>query len=125
MKAAGHSTASATGAGIGRPPIPHEHGAWVILYAPLVLGFGASGVFAPVRWLLLIIAVTGLFLAREAAGLILRGRGKAGTGLWLALYIGQLDEDKVRFRPSVGRHIDSIDHFDRLDVAPFPSEPPA
>ena len=53
-----------------------------------------------------------------------RGDGDQ-IGLWLALYIGQLDEDKVRFRPSVGRHIDRIDHFDRLDVAPFPSEPPA
>jgi hypothetical protein len=78
---------TAPGARIGRPPIPHEHGAWVILYAPLLIGFGAAlhGT-VPIKWLLLTLAVMGAFLAREAAGLLLRGRGKAGTGFWLAIY---------------------------------------
>ena len=32
------------------------------------------------------LAVTGAFLAREAAGLLLRKRGKGGTAFWLAVY---------------------------------------
>jgi hypothetical protein len=62
----------------------------VILYAPLFIGFGAAGVAAPVRWLLLAAAVLGAFLAREAAGLLLRRRGGSGVGFWLAVYLGIL-----------------------------------
>lgn len=72
---------------IGRPPIPHEHGAWVILYSPMILGFAASSAVAPVRWLLLGLAVTGVFLGREAAGLLLRRREKSGTAFWLGVYV--------------------------------------
>src|SRR5690242_7076943 len=71
---------------LDRPPIPHEHGAWVILYAPLVLGFCAAHTVNPVLWLVLTLAVTGLFLAREAAGLLLRRRGKVGSSIWLCAY---------------------------------------
>src|SRR5581483_11988835 len=53
---------------LGRPPIPHEHGAWVILYAPLFIALAATPPFALAPSLLLVLAVTGLFLAREAAG---------------------------------------------------------
>lgn len=77
-----------TGISIGAPPVPHEHGAWVILYAPLVLGFASAGLVTPLRWLLLCLAVTGAFMGREAAGLLLRKRGKAGTGFWLGVYTG-------------------------------------
>lgn len=72
---------------LGRPPIPHEHGAWVILYAPLLIALAATPPFALAPSLLLILAVTGLFLAREAAGLLLRRRGQEGTALWLGVYL--------------------------------------
>jgi hypothetical protein len=72
---------------VGRPPIPHEHGAWVILYAPLVIAFAAARPFALGPALLLVLAVTGLYLARNAAGLLFRWRGKEGTAFWLAVYL--------------------------------------
>lgn len=80
-------SASVHGTGIGRPPVPHEHGAWVILYCSLLLGFGAAAGAAPLRWLLICLAVTGAFLAQEAAGLLVRRRGKPGTGFWLGVYL--------------------------------------
>src|SRR5690349_19282818 len=71
---------------VGRPPLPQEHGAWVMLYVPLLIGFAVAGEWTPLRWLLLTLAVTGAFLARDAAGLLLRRRGKPGTRFWLCLY---------------------------------------
>lgn len=72
---------------VGRPPIPREHGAWVILYAPLVIGFGASGHVALVPAFLLALAVTGAFLSRYAADLVLRKRGDSGIRFWLTVYV--------------------------------------
>jgi hypothetical protein len=69
-----------------RPPIPHEHGAWVMLYAPMVVGFGAAGGTDVRMWLLLTLLVTSVFLGREAAGLLLRRRAKPGTAVWLGIY---------------------------------------
>ncbi len=71
----------------GRIPIPHEHGAWVILYAPMLIAVAAAGRFDPVPELLLLLAVTGAFLARNAVGLLLRGRGKDGVAGWLGVYV--------------------------------------
>lgn len=87
MQTANPSGATVTRVRIGHPPIPHEHGAWVILYCSLLLGFGAAAVVAPMQWLLLTSAVTGAFLTREAASLLLRRRGKTGTGFWLGVYL--------------------------------------
>jgi hypothetical protein len=72
---------------IGRPPIPHEHGAWVMLYVPLCVGFLAAGGASGWQWAALIAAATGLFLSKEAAGLLLRRRAKAGAGIWLGAYV--------------------------------------
>ena len=72
---------------LGRLPIPHEHGAWVMLYLPAIAAFVAAGGAPAWRWAALLGAVTGLFMAREAAGLIIRKRSKAGTGLWLGIYL--------------------------------------
>ncbi|HEX5324901.1 MAG TPA: YwiC-like family protein [Capsulimonadaceae bacterium] len=71
---------------VSRPPIPHEHGAWVILYAPLFIALAAvhPANFAP---LLLLVAVTGIFLSRNAIGLLLRRRGEAGTTFWLWVFL--------------------------------------
>ena len=68
-------------------PIPGEHGAWVILYAPLLAGLGMGRSFPTIPALLLILAVTGLYLARHAAALILRRRGDNSTATWLAVYL--------------------------------------
>ncbi len=70
-----------------RPPLPHEHGAWVILYAPLVITWAALGFAARLPSLLLLAAVTGLFLGRHALGLLLRRRGQKETWLWLGVYL--------------------------------------
>jgi hypothetical protein len=72
---------------IGAPPIPREHGAWVILFAPLWIALGMAQRAKPVEGTLLILAVTGGFLARNALGLLLRRRDRAGTGFWLAIYL--------------------------------------
>jgi hypothetical protein len=72
---------------IERPPIPHEHGAWVILYAPAIITLAITRLFLPLPSLLLIVAVTGIFLARHAAGLVIRRRAKGGTGFWLGVYL--------------------------------------
>jgi hypothetical protein len=73
---------------IGAPPIPHEHGAWMMLYAPLAIGLV---VFRPVPlWpaLWLVLAITGAFMAQNAVGLLLRRRVPQGAGFWLAVYAG-------------------------------------
>ena len=71
---------------VGAPPLPHEHGAWVMLYAPLILALGVAEGFAWLPSLLLVVAVTGAFLAREPADLLIRGRGKQGSAFWLGAY---------------------------------------
>lgn len=51
--------------------LPKEHGAWAMLYAPLVLGVAAARQ-VPGRLLWLVAAVTLLFMARESLALWLR-----------------------------------------------------
>jgi hypothetical protein len=73
-------------AGIGRPPIPHEHGAWVILYAPIVIALAAA---PPPDWLsvvLLVIGITGAFLGRNVLALALRKRADVNDRFWLVVY---------------------------------------
>ncbi len=72
---------------VGAPPLPHEHGAWVMLYAPLVIGLAVAPAVAFVPSLLLFLAVSAAFLAREPADLLIRGRGKAGSAFWLGAYL--------------------------------------
>lgn len=69
-----------------RIPLPHEHGAWVMLYAPPAIAFACKVSSAWNPALLLIAAVTGVFLSRHVVGLLLRGRGDVHTRLWLAVY---------------------------------------
>ncbi|HLJ53506.1 MAG TPA: YwiC-like family protein [Chthonomonadaceae bacterium] len=83
-------TAERTGAArrfaIRLPPIPREHGAWVILYAPMAFGFAVSHAFAPLRWSLLIGTATCAYLAREAAALTIRRRPRPDTRFWLWIW---------------------------------------
>ncbi len=53
---------------------------------PLLIALAATLPFAWMPSLLLVLAVTALFLWREAAGLLLRRRGTEGTALWLGIY---------------------------------------
>jgi hypothetical protein len=76
-----------SGSLLGRAPIPREHGAWVILYAPLVIAFATAPRFSLLPSLLLVVAVTGAFLARNAAAILIRKRAKEGTALWLGIYL--------------------------------------
>ena len=72
---------------LGRPPLPGEHGAWVMLYTPLLaaaIGAGADVMHA----VLLTLSVTGAFFGQHAAGLMLRGRGGAQARRWLGIYAG-------------------------------------
>lgn len=75
-------------------PIPKEHGAWAVLYAPIAVTLVAVG-GADVRALLFLIAVTALFLAHEPFTRLarLRSARSQDTGKlqywtrWLVLYL--------------------------------------
>lgn len=68
------------------PPVPREHGAWAMLYAPLLLGLLAAPPPAILTPLLLAAAITAAYLGQHAASLLLRRRGAQATGLWLGAY---------------------------------------
>ena len=63
--------------------LPREHGAWMMLYAPLIIGLFAYRV-EPLIAVLLIIVVSSVFFAQNALGLQLRGRGGSTNRAWLA-----------------------------------------
>jgi len=70
------------------PPIPREHGAWVMLYAPLVIGLAVARPFAWAPAALLVLAVTGVYLGQNAAAGLIRRRGGRSTSAWLIIYAG-------------------------------------
>ncbi len=71
---------------IGPPPLPPEHGSWVMLYAPLLLALISNRIFVIGPAWLMLMAVTGLFLARNATVMAMRGRRKPGVVFWLVVY---------------------------------------
>lgn len=72
---------------LGRPPIPREHGAWVMLYVPLAVALAGVTPFRLGPAVLLLLAVTSAFLAQNAAGLLLKPKPRADTGAWLAIFL--------------------------------------
>jgi hypothetical protein len=58
-----------------------------MLYASLALGLASAGPIPMGPAACLLLAVTGLYLARHVAGLMLRRRGSAGLVPWLAAYL--------------------------------------
>src|SRR5260221_355224 len=74
---------------IGRPPIPHEHGAWVILYAPILLGFAAAGAVPALPFLLLVVTVTAAALRRALSDTDRRRLGR-DTLVYHALLLSAL-----------------------------------
>lgn len=72
--------------GLGRPPLPREHGAWVMLYTPLVIGLAGLTPFEPGAATLLLVAVTTAFLAQNVAGVLLKPRAPANAMAWLGIF---------------------------------------
>jgi hypothetical protein len=67
------------------PPVPQEHGAWFMLYVPLLtvlICFRSN----PDVALLLLLTVTGAFFGQHTAVLLIRDRARPGSGPWLTLY---------------------------------------
>jgi YwiC-like protein len=70
--------------------LPKEHGAWVMLYVPFVLGVAVAG---RVNWqlLLLLLSTTAMFISRESLLVSwrarARGRDAAEAGRMLLLYL--------------------------------------
>ncbi|MCC6729700.1 MAG: YwiC-like family protein [Chthonomonadales bacterium] len=83
--AEGTATAGRRRAESGAVPVPREHGAWVILAVPAVLGL-ASAPVSPDPWLTLLLAAATVlaFLGREAVGRIIRRRSSASDRRWAA-----------------------------------------
>lgn len=66
------------------PPLPKEHGSWVMLVVPLLLGLAIAPVWQG-RALLLLVAALGFFLLRYPLALLVKGRKRASTNrtyLW-------------------------------------------
>ena len=70
----------------GAPPIPGEHGAWMMIYLPAAIGLVSVSRPSVLYGLLFVVALTGVFFAQNAAGILLRGSRNPGTKRWLALY---------------------------------------
>lgn len=70
--------------------LPKEHGAWAMLYVPFVAGVLVAGRF-PLRVLLLLLAVTAVFISRESLITWLRARNRGrdanGAGRLAAIYL--------------------------------------
>ena len=77
--AAGSAAPRAQGLG---PPWPREHGAWVMLLAPLATGLVAAAPAEPVGALALTGAALTGFLGANAAAVALRPRAPRAAGAW-------------------------------------------
>jgi hypothetical protein len=76
-----------------KPPIPHEHGAWAMLYAPMLIAVAVLGCFELSVWLFLL-ATTATFLAHEPLAVLVKLNPKRPSSpqifrkskWWLAIY---------------------------------------
>lgn len=91
MNAPPRERATSDGLGIGMllhaPPVPREHGAWVMLSAPLVLGLVAAGSAPLLPTTLLLVVSLSAFMAWEPAFRVLRGRARLGDRGWTAVLL--------------------------------------
>jgi hypothetical protein len=71
---------------IGAPPIPHEHGAWVMLFGPALAAWMAMPRWPGAPAMVFLVLVAAAFMGRNAAGLALRGRGGRGAIVWAAAF---------------------------------------
>jgi hypothetical protein len=76
-----------------KPPIPHEHGAWAMLYAPMLIAVAVLGRFEFLV-LLFLLATTAIFLAHEPLAVLVKLNPKRPSSpqifraskWWLAIY---------------------------------------
>ncbi len=68
-------------------PLPHEHGAWIMLLAPILLAAGTLHPSAFGAELLLALTAVALFLARNAGAMALRPRDRLRGTFWTAVYL--------------------------------------
>lgn len=76
-----------------KPPIPHEHGAWAMLYAPLIIAVAILGRYELSAWLFLL-ATTAIFLAHEPLAVLVKLNPKRPSSpqifreskQWFAIY---------------------------------------
>lgn len=77
-----------------KPPLPQEHGAWAMLYAPLLIAVLVIGQFALTAFLFLL-ATTAIFLAHEPLSILVKLNPKRPSSpqifraskIWLAIYL--------------------------------------
>lgn len=86
MAQSAHSSPSRTVGPLGAPPVPREHGAWVMLLVPLATGLVAARPVEPVAATALVVAAIAAFLAQNVAALLLRPRAPRGLAAWLGIY---------------------------------------
>jgi YwiC-like protein len=79
-----------SGARLGVPPLPREHGAWLMLLAPFLIPLVAAPSPRLFRGCLLLVAAVSAFGLQYVAGLILRRRRIAPNAPWFALYLASL-----------------------------------
>jgi hypothetical protein len=76
-----------------KPPIPHEHGAWAMLYAPMLIAVAVLGRFE-LSVVLFLLATTAIFLAHEPLAILVKLNPKRPSSPqvfrdskgWLAIY---------------------------------------
>jgi hypothetical protein len=71
-------------------PIPREHGAWVMLGAPLLIVLAAAPPSAPLPALLLLIAAASAFCLQHLVGVALLRRRVRESMSWLVVYLSLL-----------------------------------
>lgn len=72
------------------PPLPREHGAWVMLFVPLATGFFAAGMANPWGIVSLTVAAVAAFLLQHVVAMGVRSRPPRILGPWLAAYAALL-----------------------------------
>jgi hypothetical protein len=82
-----NSLSGGTPARLGVPPLPREHGAWVMLLAPLLIPLAAAPSLRPIAVLLLLIAAVSALGLQHVAGRILRRKRVAESATWCGIYL--------------------------------------
>ena len=99
-----------------KPPIPHEHGAWAMLYAPMIIAVAVLGRFE-LSVTLFLIATTTIFLAHEPLSVLVKLNPKRPSSpqifreskWWLAIYS----------TIAIAATVPLLLHYQRWWLAPF------
>ena len=99
-----------------KPPIPHEHGAWAMLYAPMLIAILALGRFE-LAVVLFLIATTAIFLAHEPLAVLVKLNPNRPSSpqifraskWWLAIYCAI----------AMAATMPLLLHYERWLLAPF------